>query len=207
MFDGKAYGEGIVEIVKGYVERELAPIKAENDSLKARIAELEARPLPEKGEKGDPGEAGKDGRDGADGLAGKDAAGIVQALKDSGELVLTLSDGNLIRTGIRDGEKGLDGQNGKDGIDLTSFDAIVLDDDRTIELKFAAGDEERVASFKWPTQLYRGVFKEGQEYDRGDTVTWGGCQWHCDEPTKDKPEKGPWTKCVNKGRDGKDARG
>lgn len=219
MFDGKAYGEGIVELVKGYIEREVAPLKAENESLKARIAELEARPAPVKG---DPGESidpeavnemisaavdkavaelprPKDGED------GKDAAGIVQALKDSGELVLTLSDGGLIRTGIRDGEKGKDG---RDGIDLTSFEAIVLDDDRTIELKFASGDEERVASFRWPTVIDRGVYKIGNEYEPGDGVTWGGSYWIAQAKTNDKPD-GPdsgWRLAVKKGRDGKDAK-
>lgn len=47
MFDGKSYGEGIVELVKGYVERELAPLKAENMELKGRIAELESRSIPD----------------------------------------------------------------------------------------------------------------------------------------------------------------
>jgi hypothetical protein len=47
MFDGKAYGDGIVELVKGYVEREIAPLKAENGELKGRIAELEARSVPD----------------------------------------------------------------------------------------------------------------------------------------------------------------
>jgi hypothetical protein len=42
-----------------------------------------------------------------DGENGKDAAGIVEALKDNGELVLTLQDGRLIHTGIRDGADGL----------------------------------------------------------------------------------------------------
>jgi hypothetical protein len=47
MFDGKAYGDGIVELVKGYVEREVAPLKAENVELKGRIAELESLSIPD----------------------------------------------------------------------------------------------------------------------------------------------------------------
>jgi hypothetical protein len=46
MFDGKQYGEEIVGLVRGYVERELAPLKSENDQLKARLAKLEVEPEP-----------------------------------------------------------------------------------------------------------------------------------------------------------------
>jgi hypothetical protein len=44
MFDGRAYGEEIVGLVRGFVEREFAPLRAENEVLKGRIAELESRP-------------------------------------------------------------------------------------------------------------------------------------------------------------------
>lgn len=206
MFDGKAFGEGIVEIVKGYVEREIAPLKAENESLKTRIAELEARPLPEKGDKGDPGEPGKDGRDGLDGkdgADGKSAAGIVQALKDSGELVLTLENGELIRTGIRDGEKGVDG---RDGFGLDDFDVEAIDE-RTIKLKFQRGETLHSYDLAFPVPVYRQVFKEGENYTRGDVVTWGGAAWHCEKDTAEKPGTGDgWSLMVKKGRDGKDAK-
>lgn len=57
-----------------------------------------------------------------------------------------------------------------------------------------------------PVMIYRGVFT-GASHTPGDTVTWGGSLWHCDEPTSDKPgeldSKG-WRLAVKKGRDGKD---
>lgn len=56
------------------------------------------------------------------------------------------------------------------------------------------------------SMIYRGVFAPGA-YVKGDTVTWGGSLWHCDEQTSDKPgepgSKG-WRLAVKKGRDGKD---
>lgn len=56
MFDGKAFGEQMVEVVRGYVDQATAP-------LLKRIEELEARePQP-----------GRDGRDGNDGRDGADA--------------------------------------------------------------------------------------------------------------------------------------
>lgn len=221
MFDGKAYGEGIVEMVKGYCEREIAPLKAENESLKARLKELEDRPAPEV-LKGDPGES-IDPETVQEMIAeavskavaeipvprdGNDAAGIVEVLKDAGELVLTLSDGRLMRTGIRDGEKG---EPGKDGFSLQDFNVQKEDDGRTLVLSFDAGDIRHEYELTMPHLAYCGVYKQDQEYMVGDVVTWGGSAWHCNEPTKEKPDDkakdGPWSLMVKKGRDGKDARG
>ena len=70
----------------------------------------------------------------------------------------------------------------------------------------ASGGSE-TKSFDVPVMIYQGVFKSGQEYLPGDTVTWGGSLWHCDEQTQDKPgetgSKG-WTLATKRGRDGRD---
>lgn len=60
--------------------------------------------------------------------------------------------------------------------------------------------------FTVPAMIYRGVFREGEQYERGDTVTWAGSTWHCNDATSDKPVDGgkSWTLSVKKGRDGKD---
>ena len=69
----------------------------------------------------------------------------------------------------------------------------------------ASGASEK-KFFDIPTMVYRGVFKSGDEYLPGDTVTWGGSLWHCDEQTQDKPgetgSKG-WTLAAKRGRDGR----
>lgn len=76
----------------------------------------------------------------------------------------------------------------------------------TISLERASGTLE-VKSFDIPVTIYRDVFKSGTEYQPGDTVTWGGSMWHCNETTTDKPgepgSKG-WTLAVKKGRDLRD---
>ncbi|STN15192.1 putative phage portal protein [Escherichia coli] len=56
-------------------------------------------------------------------------------------------------------------------------------------------------TFSLPVMLYRGVFRAGETYHPGDTVTWGGSLWHCNSMTEDKPEKlihqpGPWLQNV-----------
>lgn len=205
MFDGKQYGEEIVGLVRSFVEREFAPLKAEVEDLRARIKALEDRPAPEviKGDPGEPGQPGENGRDGRDGTDGKDAPGFVDVLKDGGELVLTLQDGRLLRTGIRDGEKGADG---KDGFSLEAFDVDRGTDGRTYILKFDGGDTRHEYELTFPVPVYCGVFKEGDDYVPGDMVTWGGSLWHCDAETKDKPGTDAWTLAVKKGRDGKDAK-
>ncbi|STI65202.1 putative portal protein [Escherichia coli] len=50
--------------------------------------------------------------------------------------------------------------------------------------------------------LYRGVFRAGETYHPGDTVTWGGSLWHCNSMTGDKPgeaHSSAWTLAANVG--------
>lgn len=207
MFDGQQLGEDIVSLVRGFMEREIGPLKAENAELKQRIAALEARPAPEKGEKGDAGDPGKDGRDGADGQNGADGRGVKELLIDrEGHLIATMDDGELKKLGPVVGADGKKGKDGRDGLGFEDMDVAVLDDDRTIELSFRRGEEEKAFTLKWPTAIYRGVFADGMDYDRGDCVTWAGSMWHCDAPTKEKPGTEHWTLAAKKGRDGKDAK-
>jgi hypothetical protein len=165
-----------------------------------------------------PPQAGKDGADGRDGLNGRDgrdAADLGRAFKDdSGQLILTLTNGDVIETGIRDGMNGRDGTDGKDGergpagFSLDSFDTEMKDGGRTLVLKFASGETVETHDLHFDALIYRGVFKDGQTYERGDMVTWGGSLWHCDEMTGGKPIEGgkSWTLAAKKGRDGKDGK-
>lgn len=76
-FDGRAWGEEIVGVVRGFVAAQVAP-------LMQRIKDLEARPAP---------------------------VGIAGAIKSAdGVLILTLTDGRTIDTGIRDGARGIDAE-------------------------------------------------------------------------------------------------
>jgi hypothetical protein len=255
MFDGRAYGEEIVGLVRGFVEREFAPIKAENESLKARVAALEAIPVPEKGEtgekgqdgsdgvspdpeavaealipiaeqmiadavskavaelpppeKGDPGErgekgdAGDNGRDGADGADGR---GVKDLLIDrEGQLVATMDDGEMKTLGPVMGKDGKDGEPGRDGFDLDDFDCQPVDE-RTIKLMFTRGETVHSYELEFPVTIYRGVFKAGEMYARGDATTWGGSLWIAEKETAAKPDtpESGWRLAVKKGRDGKD---
>ena len=184
---------------------------------------------PEKGEKGDPGEpgpvgpagpagpAGADGAPGVDGAPGEkgdpgaDGVGLAGAVIDrDGGLVVTLTDGKTIPLGRvvgKDGEPGAPGATGRDGFALEDFDSEIRDGGRTLVLSFEAGDTKHTVEHQLDTMIYRGVFKEGAEYQPGDTVTFGGALWHCNGPTAEKPREGAtdWTLAVKKGRDGRTA--
>jgi hypothetical protein len=199
MLDVDALSTMIADIVSEEVSKAVTP-------LRAKIAELEAReplqgPPGEKGMDGKDGEPGADGKDGSDGEAGKDGAGIADLLRDNeGNLVASFTDGRLKNLGPI---QGADGKDGQDGFSLEDFDCVPVDE-RTIKMEFVRGETKHSYELQFPVVVYRGVFKEGEPYERGDMVTWGGSLWHCDAPTKEKPGTDSWTLAAKKGRDGKD---
>lgn len=204
MLDAEALADLIAGIVADEVEKATEP-------LKAKIAELESR-KPEQGPPGEKGEPGERGESGADGSNGRDGAGIVDGfINRDGHLIATLSDGSTKDFGEiigRDGRDGEPGKDGRDGFGFDELDACVLDDDRTIELSFRRGDEEKAFTFKWPTPIDRGVYKAGETYQAGDCVTWGGSLWIAQKETGEKPDspESGFRLAVKRGRDGKDAK-
>lgn len=90
------------------------------DEVARAVAALPPPPAGEKGEKGDPGEPGADGQHGRDGADGR---GIRDLLIDrDGNLVATLSDGEMKALGRVAGADGKDGRDGADGQDAASDD-------------------------------------------------------------------------------------
>ncbi len=77
----------------------------------------------------------------------------------------------------------------------------------TITMALSDGTQT-VEKVSHPLAIYRGVFVEGKDYEPGDQVSWGAHQWHCNEPTTEKPIEGgkAWTLAVKRGRSGKDGR-
>ena len=116
-----------------------------------------------------------------------------------------MDDGTTKDLGPIIGKDGEPGKDGRDGFSLDDFDCQPVDE-RTIKMTFVRGEVAHSYELQFPVIVYRGVFKEGESYERGDTVTWGGSLWHCDTPTKEKPGTEAWTLAAKKGRDGKDAK-
>lgn len=162
-----------------------------SETVAAGLAKV---PPPEKGEKGDQGEPGRPGSDGR---------GWAKSFIDrDGNLVATFSDGSIENLGPCVGK---DGAPGRDGFSLDDFDCEPVDE-RTVVLKFTRGDVCHSYELVFPVPIYRGVFKEGEAYQRGDMVTWGGSLFHAEKATLAKPESEDWRMCVKKGRDGRDAK-
>jgi hypothetical protein len=106
-----------------------------------------------------------------------------------------------VRAFIREG-----GKPGPPGLGFDDYD-IKYDGERKVTFTLARnGIPPKAWEINFPMQIYRGVYVENNEYVRGDTVTWGGSLYHCNEPTKDKPGGGSkaWTLAVKRGADGRD---
>lgn len=148
-------------------------------------------------------EPGKNGEDGRDALA-LEILPFIDEEKSYSRGSYATHNGGLWRTyekthGMRGWECVVDGVAGVE-IERSEQRCFILTVNR------ASGVSE-TKSFDVPVMIYQGVFKSGQEYLPGDTVTWGGSLWHCDEQTQDKPgENGSkgWTLATKRGRDGRD---
>lgn len=155
-----------------------------------------------------------------DGADGRGLAGML--IDRDGELVATMTDGRTEKLGRVVGRDGHDADmtaiekhitevvaaipRPKDGVDGVGFDDMDLEiSDEGAFFRFVKG--ERVKRFPVPLIIDRGVFKEGQPYRKGASVTWGGCIWIAQKDTTDKPgTSDAWRLSVKKGRDGKDAK-
>jgi hypothetical protein len=104
--DHDKVADAVARFAKRYVDSVVQP-------LKERIRELESRPVP------------------------KDGIGISGAVKNSdGVLILTLSDGRVLETGVRDGTNGRNGEDGDAGVSVDPEEVRALVD---------AGVSEQVA--------------------------------------------------------------
>lgn len=98
-----------------------------------------------------------------------------------------------------------DGRDGRDAFDLEDIQVGLADDDRTLILAFVRGEQRVERSIILHHPIYRGIYKAGEKYTRGDTVTWGGSTWIATRDTDAKPETDDsWKLSVKRGRDGKD---
>ncbi len=67
------------------------------------------------------------------------------------------------------------------------------------------GEDVKEFTFKMPVILDAGVFRRGNDYEKGDSVTWDGSTWIAQKDTSDKPgESDAWRLSTKRGRDGKD---
>ena len=127
--------------------------------------------------------------------------GLAGAMIDrDGELVITLSNGEIKKLGPVVGKDAAPAAPGRDGLGFEDMDFEVKDG--RLFAVFRRGDVMKEAML--PGLSYRGVWKEG-EYLVGDSVTYAASQWIALEQTSEKPGEGKsWQLAVRKGRDGRD---
>lgn len=218
------------DAVKTYVAKSLQPISDRLSALEKTIADL---PQPKDGKDGKDGENGKDaditailshidqkieelpkpqdgidGRDGRDGVDGLDAldVDILPSINDA----KSYPRGTYARHngGLWKAYKNTDAMDGWECIvnGVASVD-VEFDGLRNFKMKTLASDGSVLEkAFSIPSMVYKSVFKDGNEYDIGDTVTFAGSLWHCNTQTKEKPCTGSkvWTLAAKRGADGKD---
>lgn len=234
---GKAMGDAIREATQPLVLRiaELEKALAAKPDFAAEIAKRVAEaaaalpkpengkdgaqgPQGERGEKGDAGQPGQAGADGANGVDGKsftieDADALISQKIASWELdferraVATLEKAVDRLPKPKDGADGKDGLHGKDGFGFDDLQ-FEFDGERTVTLKFINGERVKSVDLRMPMVVDCGVFKEGQQYQAGDGVTWGGSYWIAQKSTDAKPDSkdSGFRLAVKKGRDGRDGR-
>jgi|ERR1041385_980172 chitodextrinase len=177
------------------------------------------------GEKGEPGKMGETGRDGRDGVGiqgppgergerGRDAleieilpmidptksyprgtfaehaGGTIRAVRNTDPITGTLQQAGW--SVLWDGE--------------ANFEVVRDPDLRTFSFKRTLTSGRTFEfTFKTPVMIYRGIWREGQAYSQGDTVTWAGSTWHCNaDSTTAKPGDGAdWQLSTKRGQDGK----
>jgi hypothetical protein len=207
--DGKSVTvEELEPIIADHVQKAVAAIPAPKDGADGKNG---ADGIDGKdGTNGIDGKNGTDGihgKDGLDGKNGRDGLDAVEFIRSEGNLIVTLSNGTTKDLGPINGKDGAPGKDGRDGLGFDDLD-VTYDGERTFKLKFARPGDVKEFEFSIPVAIYRGVFKYGEAYKQGDTVTWGGHLYHCDTDTTDKPdgEQRCWTLAVRRGRDGKDTK-
>lgn len=176
--------EAMREIIRVTVQLEVgkatSPLHEEIRSLRTQLDTRSVAPLV--GPAGKDGAPGRDGVDGKDGRDGKD-----------GERGERGADGLAGRDGaasIVPGPRGEPGERGTDGI------ATLEELDARIEARFA---EIQVRTF---ADMYRGVYRSGETYKRGQFATWDGSLHLALADTTDKPMTSPaWQLVTKRGRD------
>lgn len=87
---------------------------------------------------------------------------------------------------------------------ISDIDITQSDERNFTVTAIKSSGEKTEKTFSVPVMIYRDIFRDGEKYFTGDSVTWGGSVWYCNEATGDKPgedgSKG-WKLAVKRGRD------
>lgn len=201
--DMEKLAAAMAPVIRNLVDTAAAP-------LLDRINELESRPMPE-AIKGDPGDPGRDGKDG-DSVTVEDVEAMLSGKMAEWALDFERRAQGVMERAVErmpkpaDGEDGRDGVDGKDGVGFDDLD-VVHDGERGFTFRLIRGSEVREYGFTIPAVLDRGVYREDNDYLKGDAVSFGGSLWIAqrDVPPGKPGQCDGWRLAVKKGRDGRAA--
>jgi hypothetical protein len=192
--------------------RDVAQAILDTPSSKSFFAHLKGDP----GERGEKGEKGEQGPPGERGLDGKDALEIsiqpdLDPAKSYPRGTFAAHAGGLLRstrktTPIAEAA-GLEGAGWIVIVRGIASAEVEYPSDRTMRTVFTYTDGAKtVTEVRYPGPLDKGIFREGEAYERGDGVTFGGSWWiaQVDAPTTKPGTSAEWRLAVKKGRDGRD---
>lgn len=210
----KAGRWGAVEALLSDLEQKVATHADAIVDITAAVASI---PVGRDGKDGIDGKDGHDGIDGKDGADGRDALEVdildtIDPQKAYPRGTVAAYRGGLIKATRRTGPIGESLSAAGWRVILRGVaqtEVVPSDDLRTLGIRLTHTDGEVVEqTLRSPSLLYRGVFREGDQYDGGDAVTFGGSLWVALRATTTKPGDGSpdWRLAVKKGRDGRDAK-
>lgn len=174
------------------VQKETLALRDELAALRAQIA------APQKGEPGPPGAKGEPGDKGESGVAGRDGRDGAQGQRgERGEKGIQGPPGR--------GDQGERGEPGAPGVGYD--DLIIVEDDDGVKLLAKRENQTKLVG-TIPSFHYRGVWRDGLTYHRGNAVTREGSLWIALKTTIAKPQTnggvGDWQLAVKQGNAGKD---
>lgn len=165
-----------------------------------------------KGKDGSNGIDGRDGRDGKEGAPGRHALQLQILPRIDPSESYARGTFASYRGGLIHAVRSTDPITGS--LDAAGWESIVVGvDEASITAKSARefvfavkmSDGKTVENaITLPAMIYRGVFKSGEKYAKGDTATLDGSLWHCNTDTSARPGSSEdWTLCAKRGRDGR----
>jgi len=182
--------------IESMVQRAVSAIKVPQPEPLPDIAQMVKDAVAEmpKPDDGEPGENGKDALQ-------LEILPLINPEKAYARGTYAIHQGGLWRsyqktTGMKGWECLVDG--------ISDIDITQRDERNFTVTAIKSSGEKTEKTFSVPVMIYRDIFKDGEKYFPGDSVTWGGSVWYCNEATGDKPgedgSKG-WKLAVKRGRD------
>lgn len=210
--DGKDGADGkslTLSDVRPLIDEAVKAIR--DESLQVVEVAVKAMPVPKDGRDGRDGKDGADGKDGSDGKNGErgekgaDGIGLAGAMLDrDGELLITMTNGDVKKLGAVVGRDGRDGKDGADGIGFESFEMDYLEETHEVRVKAAAAGRVKEIRFPVGGITLGGYWREGSKAKALEVFSHDGNAYVAKRATAAKPSAGSddWVLMARKGRDG-----